>query len=94
MTPDLHSNKGLNSYRVNASYHEMELAGKDGRPVECLVYVANVFDIIIRDLDTQVEDGSFKFWPLVCNKGDNIMAFKIGIDFGQGTDKATIREYK
>ena len=61
--------KFLNSYRVNALYHEMELAGKDGRPVECLVYVANVFDIIIRDLDTQVEDGSFKCWPLVSNKG-------------------------
>ena len=38
--------KFLNSYRVNALYHEMVLAGKDGRPMECLVYVSNVFDMI------------------------------------------------
>ena len=81
----------LRSARVESSYYSnVRLESSKGGIVECLVYVGNVAELYIQSLDVQVENQSFKFWPLASHHGENVQIAKIAVDFGQGSDKVTV----
>lgn len=73
MSPESQRRDVLASHRVEAYYYSnVRLDGSKNTKVECLVYVANICEVYIQALDTQVANGTFYFWPLLCNSGTDI----------------------
>ena len=91
LSPEHQRRAVLASHRVEAYYYSnVSLEGSKNTKVQCLVYVANICEVYIQSLDTQVANGTFHFWPLHCNNGTDIHIAKFALDYGQGSDKMTV----
>jgi len=90
-SPERQRRDVLASHRVEAYYYSnVRLEGSKNTKIDCLVYVANICEVYIQALDTQVANGTFYFWPLRCNNGADIHIAKFALDYGQGSDKMTV----